>query len=330
MGRLGRGRGGDRRPGSRGRRRRSRGRRRSSSRSGRWPGWSASSDRAPGPAGAPGVYVSPLTNSTPSLGTKTRIVVLAWLVGSASTVTGRTGSGSVIDPVAGTARMFACVWLRSRRSRSSREERFANTSSKNGTAAAWTTGRAPTRDERPHAARVVGVVVAAGHVADRLVRERAPHVVEQRLAARVVERALDDDDPVLLLDDHRLVGDALDQRVPRRDQRAGRSASAVPSLMKPRWAKVISHSVVRAPRLASERVVGRPRTPDGKREAVRVDGRSPRTRERVSRVQDLAALLQRHRAREGTRRRRHGASRGSRRRCARHRGCSCGRWSSGG
>src|SRR3954451_14353786 len=74
-----------------------------------------SSVRAPGPGGAPGVYVSPLTNSTPSLGTKTRIVVVSCWVGSGRTTTGRTGSGSVTDAprVFGTPRMFAVAFERS-------------------------------------------------------------------------------------------------------------------------------------------------------------------------------------------------------------------------
>jgi hypothetical protein len=148
--------------------------------------------------------------------------VLAWPVGSASTVTGRTGSGRVIAPVAGTARMFACAWLRSRRSRSSRDERLSNTFWKNGTAAAWTDGPRADGHERPHAARVLGVVMAAGHVA------------------------------IGLLGDHRLVGDALDERAARGNE-ARDDLRRRPSLMKPRCAKVISHSVVRAPRLASER-----------------------------------------------------------------------------
>ena len=58
------------------------------------------------------------------------------------------------------------------------------------------TGGRPERDERPHPAGVVGVVVAGRDVADRLARIRPVDVADQRLGAEVAQRALDDHDPV--------------------------------------------------------------------------------------------------------------------------------------
>src|SRR3954451_22349507 len=189
---------------------------------------------APGPGGAPGVYVSPLTNSTSSLGTKTRTVVVACWVCSGRTTTGRTGSGSVTDApgVFGTPRMFAVAFERSRRSGSRREPRSAKTRRNSGTASAPTTAVAPsaTNGRMPPAwsawwwlavTKRVGFCrwsarVERGNEADRLAREVRPDVADERLAPEVVQRALDDDDPVRLLDDHRVVRAARDERAARR------------------------------------------------------------------------------------------------------------------
>ena len=195
-----------------------------------------SSDCAPGPGAPPGVYVSPLTNSTPSPGTKVSTVVVACVVGSASRVTGRTGSGerdraglrhaedvglgvAAVEPVAQQPRAAVREHVLEVAARRPRARR------------AGADGH-----ERAQPARVVGVVMADGHVADRLARIGRRDVAEQRLGAVVVQGGLDHDDPVLLLDDHRLVPVALDQRAAGATAR-GVITSAAPSLMKPRWAK---------------------------------------------------------------------------------------------
>src|SRR3954463_13098704 len=234
-----------------------------------------SSDRAPGPKGPPGVYVSPLTNSTPSVGTQTRIVVVAWVVFSGRTKTGRCGSASCTEPPSGNVRDGAFAGERSRRSGRSCELRLPRTSWKKPAAAWWTTIVAPSaaNGRTPREWWAWWWLAVAKRIGlPGYVRRMYAISASARTSLSAASATTIPFDCSMIIE---LFAMPWISVLPGATVR-GTIVSAGPSLGKPNWANDISHSVVRVPREARS-LSNFAFTPDGKRKRAELRAGLTRT-----------------------------------------------------